>query len=424
MMVEENTKEDRQWKEQKIEQYLEEYRQKLGSRATLDSKPGPVEGIEDILEEFRAGSSPQQTTPEQTTPEPTTPEQTTPEPTTPGPVSPAPAPSEQPEGSTWLPDKISEEELNNFDTGDLLGGSRDVPEGTTESESAQLYERATILVLESIHRAEKDQPPDVEEGKRIVQQMDDLISKDSGLLLAAMDRIQEFAVSTHCVNVAILGVRIARSLNYSDEGKMKVGLAALLHEIGVVKLSRRMVHERGKVDQEVRNRPVYSAEILEKLGSEYDWLVQTVRQVYEREDGTGFPLGIKGQDIREEAKILGIVDVLEACIHERPYRRAMTGYQLFHELTSGANQRFASRIVKALLKCFSLYPYNEYVVLNTGEIGKVIEVSETNLLRPKLKMLFDVKGEPFEDQPELDLESTPSRNINKAITYHQLPATK
>ena len=404
MMVEGNTKEDRQWKEQKIEQYLEEYRQELGSRATLDSKPSPVEGIEDILEEFRARSSPQQLTPEPTTPEPTTPG--------------------QPKSSNWLPDKISEEELNNFDTGDLLGGSRDVPEGTTESESAQLYERATILVLESIHRAEKDQPPDVEEGKRMVQQMDDLISKDSGLLLAATDRIQAFAVSTHCVNVAILGVRIARSLNYSDEGKMKVGLAALLHEIGVVKLSRRMVHERGKVDQEVRNRPVYSAEILEKLGSEYDWLVQTVRQVYEREDGSGFPLGIKGQDIREEAKILGIVDVLEACIHERPYRRAMTGYQLFHELTSGANQRFASRIVKALLKCFSLYPYNEYVLLNTGEIGKVIEVSETNILRPKLKMLFDVKGEPFEDQPELDLESTPSRNINKAITYHQLPATK
>ena len=409
MMVVGNTKEDRHRKEQKIEQYLEEYRQELGSRATLDSKPGPVEGIEDILEEFRARSSPQPVTPEPATPEPATPEPATPE---------------QPKGSTWLPDQISEEELNNFDSGDLLEGDRDVPEGTTESESAQLYQRATVLVLESIHRAEKDQPPDVEEGKRMVQQMDDLISKDSGLLLAATDRIQAFAVSTHCVNVAILGVRIARSLNYSDEGKMKVGLAALLHEIGVVKLSRRMVHERGKVDQEVRNRPVYSAEILEKLGSEYDWLVQTVRQVYEREDGTGFPLGIKGQDIREEAKILGIVDVLEACIHERPYRRAMTGYQLFHELTTGANQRFASRIVKALLKCFSLYPYNEYVLLNTGEIGKVIEVSETNLLRPKLKMLFDVKGEPFEDQPELDLESTPSRNINEAITYHQLPATQ
>ena len=407
-MVEGNSEEDRLLKEQKIEQYLQEYRQKLGSLETLNSKSTPVEGIEDILDEFRARSLPQQATPEQPTPE--------------QPVS---------TGETWLPDRISEEELNDFDARDLLEAQLEVDiEGVRENSeevpdsSAQLYERATVLVLESILRAEKDQPPDVEAVKRVVQQMDDSISKDSSLMLAATDRIQDFAVSTHCVNVAILGLRIAQSLNYSEESKMKVGLAALLHEIGVVKLSRRMVHERGKVDQEVRNRPVYSAEILERLGSEYDWLVQTVRQVYEREDGTGFPLGLKGKDIREEAKILGIVDVLEACIHERPYRRAMTGYQLFHELTSGATGRFAGRIVKALLKCFSLYPYNEYVLLNTGEIGKVVEINETNLLRPKLKMLYDSSGKPLEDGPEVDLESNPSRYIHKAITYHQLPASR
>lgn len=413
-MVEGNPEEDRRHKEQKIEQYLEEYRRKLGSQEKLNSKPIPVEGIEDILDEFRARSAPEPAVPEQPTPEQPVPDQ--PEST----------------GETWLPDRISEEELNAFDSGDLLEAEleadpevfRGVSGEIADSNSAPLYERATILVLESIGRAEKDQPPDVEEGNRLVQEMDDSISKDSSLLLAATDRIQEFAVSTHCVNVAILGLRIAQSLNYSEESKMKVGLAALLHEIGVVKLSRRMVHERGKVDQEVRYRPVYSAEILEKLGSEYDWLVQTVRQVYEREDGTGFPLGLKGKDIREEAKILGIVDVLEACIHERPYRRAMTGYQLFHELTSATNQRFAGRIVKALLKCFSLYPYNEYVLLNTGEIGKVIEVHETNLLRPRLKMLYDVNGKPLEDEPELDLESNPSRNIQKAITYHQLPGSR
>ena len=320
-MVEGNSQKDRQWKEQKIEQYLEEYRQKLGSRKTLDSKPSPVEGIEDILEEFRARFSLQQPTPEQPIPEQPAPEQ---------PIS---------SSETWLPDKISEEELNDFDSGDLLEGNlevdleanRGISGEVPDNETVQLYESATILVLESILRAEKDQPPEVEEGKRVVQQMDDLISKNSSLLLAATDRIQTFAVSTHCVNVAILGLRIAQSLNYSEESKMKVGLAALFHEIGVVKLARRMVHERGKVEQEVRHRPVYSAEILEKLGSEYDWLVQTVRQVYEREDGTGSPLGLKGKDIREEAKILGIVDVFEACIHERPYRRALTGYQLFHD---------------------------------------------------------------------------------------------
>ena len=392
-MVEEKTTEEG-WKKEKIEEYLEEYRQELGSQQTLYAETEAVKGIGDILEEFRARSSPQEATVEQ-----------------PGETS-----------ETWLPDKISQEELNDFQSRDFLEGQRESPQGAADNETSQLYESATVLVLESICRAEKNQLPDVEQVKLLVQRMDASMSDDSALLLAATDRMQEFAVSTHCVNVTILGLRIAKTLKYSEEERVKVGLAAFLHEIGVVKIAKRLVHQRGEVGQEVRKRPIYSAEILSKLGPEYAWLVETVRQVYEREDGTGFPDGLKGKEIREEGKILGIADVLEACIHERPYRRALTGYQLFHELTSGATKRFADRIVKAVLKSFSLYPFNEYVLLNTGEIGKVIEVNTTNLLRPKLKMLYDSDGKPFREQREVDLVSNPSRHITKAITYSQLPS--
>ncbi len=392
-MVQEKTTANRS-KEQKIEEYLEEYRQKLGSQQRLYSGREAVDGIEDILQEFRASSSQQTATVEQ----------------------------RQDTSETCLPDIISEEELNEFESRDFLKGKTDSPEGEAENETVEVYEGATLYVLESICEAEKDQPPDVERGIQFVQRMDELMSKNSSLLLAATNRLQEFAVSTHCVNVAILALRIAEKLDYSEQERIKVGLAALLHEIGVVKIARRVVHQRGEVGQEVRQRPVYSAEILKKLGSEYAWLVETVEQVYEREDGTGVPKGLKGEEICEEAKVLGLADVLEACIHERPYRRALTGYQLFHELTSGATRGFADRIVKAALKGFSLYPFNEYVLLNTGEIAKVIEVNPGNLLRPKIQMLYDSQGKPFKDERELDLVITPSRHITKAITYSQLPA--
>ncbi|MCZ6486297.1 MAG: HD domain-containing protein, partial [Acidobacteria bacterium] len=386
-MVQERTTANRS-KEQKIEEYLEEYRQKLGSQQRLYSGREAVDGIEDILEEFRKSSSQQAATVEQ----------------------------RQDTSETCLPDIISEEELNEFESRDFLKGKRDSPEGEAENETVEVYEGATLFVLESICEAEKDHLPDVERGIQLVQRIDELMSKNSSLLLAATNRLQEFAVSTHCVNVAILALRIAEKLDYSEKERIKVGLAALLHEIGVVKIARRVVHQRGEVGQEVRQRPVYSAEILKKLGSEYAWLVETVGQVYEREDGTGVPKGLKGEEIREEAKVLGLADVLEACIHERPYRRALTGYQMFHELTSGATRRFADRIVKAALKGFSLYPFNEYVLLNTGEIAKVIEVNPGNLLRPKIQMLYDSQGKPFKDERELDLVITPSRHITKAIT--------
>lgn len=393
VMVQERTTANRS-KEQKIEEYLEEYRQKLGPQQRLYSGREAVDGIEDILQEFRASSSQEAATVEQ----------------------------RQDTSETCLPDIISEEELNEFESRDFLKGKRDSPEGEAENETVEVYEGATRFVLESICEAEKDQPPDVERGIQFVQRMDELMSKNSSLLLAATNRLQEFAVSTHCVNVAILALRIAEKLDYSEKERIKVGLAALLHEIGVVKIARRVVHQRGEVGQEVRQRPVYSAEILKKLGSEYAWLVETVGQVYEREDGMGVPKGLKGEEICEEAKVLGLADVLEACIHERPYRRALTGYQLFHELTSGATRRFADRIVKAALKGFSLYPFNEYVLLNTGEIAKVIDVNPGNLLRPKIQMLYDSQGKPFKDEQELDLVITPSRHITKAITYSQLPA--
>ena len=392
-MVQEKTTANRS-KEQKIEEYLEEYRQKLGSQQRLYSDREAVDGIEDILEDFRASSAQQ------------------------------PASEEQREDTSEnsLPDKISNEELNEFESQDFLKGKRDSPEGEAENETEDLYEGATLFVLEAICEAEKNQLPDVERGIQLVQRIDGLMSKNSSLLLAATNRLQEFAVSTHSVNVAILGLRIAENMDYSQKERIKVGLAALLHEIGVVKISRQLLHQRGEVDQQVRLRPVYSAEILRMLGSEYAWLVETVGQVYEREDGTGCPKGLKGEEIREEAQILGIADVLEACIHERPYRRALTGYQLFHELTSGATRRFADNIVKAALKSFSLYPFNEYVLLNTGEIAKVIDVNPGNLLRPKIQMLYDSEGKPFKKERELDLVITPSRHITRAITYSQLPA--
>ena len=332
------------------------------------------------------------------------------------------SPPETPAGSAIsLVDKLTEEEREVFDHQNSLAGKKDLIEGEIEDETVGLYEKATNLVLEAIHQAAKGQSPDVEGVSQLVERMVDSLSSDSDLLLAATDRAQKFAVSTHCVNVAILGLRVAQTLNYPREKQIKVGLAALLHEVGVVKLTSHLVHQTGQVSSEVRQRPVYSAEILKSLGSEYNWLVETVRQVYERENGSGLPLGLTGKDIREEAKILGITDVLEACIHERPYRGALTGYELIYALTTTENQSFSDHIIKALLKSFSLYPYNEYVILNTGEIGQVIEVNPNNLLRPRIKILYDGEGAPSEEHREIDLRSISSQYITKAIVYSSLP---
>ncbi len=128
-----------------------------------------------------------------------------------------------------------------------------------------------------------------------------------------------------------------------------------------------------------------------------------------------------GEKVREEAQILGIVDVFEACIHDRPYRKALTGYQLLEELTRGDTNTFSDHIVKGLVRSFSLYPYNEYVLLNTDELAQVVDINPQKLSRPVIKILYDKQGKPLSEPRETDLAEHPSLFISKAVTYPELP---
>ncbi|MFQ5930697.1 MAG: HD-GYP domain-containing protein, partial [Acidobacteriota bacterium] len=224
-------------------------------------------------------------------------------------------------GETPLIDKISEEELEEFDPRGAQEG-KVVLESEVRDQAIGLYKTATAYALESIHWAQESKPPAIAQGEQLVKRMIDSIGNSSALLLLATDRRQEFAVGTHSVNVTILSVRIAQTLKYDLQKQRRLGLAALLHEIGIGWIPDKLLRQAGKVSKRVRQRSVYSAEILKKLCPDYPWLAITAGQVYEREDGSGFPRGLKGGEILEEAKILGIADVFEACIHDRPYRKA------------------------------------------------------------------------------------------------------
>ena len=317
-------------------------------------------------------------------------------------------------------EKISEQELEEFQP-EEVNKARGRVQAEVATEMLNLYKTATSYVLESIRCVQEEKSLDVKRGEQLARSMVDSIVDSSALLMLATDRVQQFTVSTHSVNVAILSIRLAQTLNYSLEDQVRVGLAALLHEIGVAWLPERLLHATGQVSSEVRQRPVYGAKILGHLKPPFDWIVQIVGQIYEREDGSGFPLGLAGKEIREEAKILSIMDVFEACIHDRPYRNALTGYQLLEELTHDDTKSFSDRIIKALLNSFSLYPYNEYVLLNSKELARVVEVNPTNSFRPLVQILYDSNGVELEEPRETDLAQSSLLFITQAISYHELP---
>jgi HD-GYP domain-containing protein (c-di-GMP phosphodiesterase class II) len=321
--------------------------------------------------------------------------------------------------------RVEEEVRDGEGSGTFPVDPVEVQPETTAATEGSVYQRALDYVLRSIREFNEGDHPDLRMGESLVGEFASSLRQGNTLLLEATARDREFSVSGHSVNVTVLALKLAETLGWNADKVQRVGLAALIHEIGVTRLPTGLTYDESPLANDelspLRRRPAFSAQLLSGAPPEYDWLATVVGQVYEREDGSGFPLGLKGNEISEEAKVIGLADFFESCIHMRPYRAPLTGYQTLFELTTNHAARFSDRIVKALIKSFSLYPYNECVVLDNGEIGRVIDINPEKLSRPIVDILFDDEDTLTVEPRTVDLAVESERYISKAISLQALP---
>jgi len=293
-------------------------------------------------------------------------------------------------------------------------------------EGAALYKEAFVFLNDAIHAAQRSERIAMGTGYEICQRLCASMASDKSLMMLATDRTSTFSFRQHSVNVAVLGSRIAQTLGLPQERQARLCLAGMLHDLGSVKLPKKLTskHSGFSSDErkEMQRRPVYSAEFMAGYPG-YEWLPGVVLQVYERENGSGYPYGIRSKDICEESRILGVADVFEACIHRRPQRAAMTGYRALEVITSEADS-YGERTTKAMIRSFSVYPFNELVVLNTGEIGKVIDISAENPLRPTVRIMYSVERKELASPRVVDMAHNSQFWITSAITPDELPTVR
>jgi HD-GYP domain-containing protein (c-di-GMP phosphodiesterase class II) len=301
------------------------------------------------------------------------------------------------------------------------------PEYLTEhdvrKEGAILYREAFVFLSSAIQAAEKGDRIAMDVGFDIAKRFVSSLYTDKSLMMLATDRTTIFSFRQHSVNVAIIGTRIAQTLRLPEDRQVRVCLAGMLHDLGNVKLPRKLTSKHSGFTaserSEMQRRPVYSAEMASGYTG-YEWLPKIILQVYERENGSGYPYGIRSKEISEESRILGVADIFEACIHRRPQRAAMTGYRALEVITAEFDS-FGERTTKAMIRSFSVYPFNELVVLNTGEIGKVIDINAENPLRPIVRLIYSVDRVEMRNPRVVDLARNSQLWITSAITPDELP---
>lgn len=227
-------------------------------------------------------------------------------------------------------------------------------------------------------------------------------------------------LAQHSLNSAILATIVGQEVGLVGDDLDWLCLAALLHEVGCVRLPEGLLQSSGDIGDEgrelIRRRPEFSHEIIRKLAPDYSEAAEIALQVHERPDGSGYPKGLKGDEISLEAQILGAVEVFEALTHSRPYRESpQAASEAVKYLLDSSNTHFLDRVLKALIAKVGLYPVGSYVLLSTDEIALVLEHREANLMRPLLAVVTDRTGKPLPAPRITDPMLNPQIHIKSSV---------
>ena len=188
-----------------------------------------------------------------------------------------------------------------------------------------------------------------------LQEVSRALEQSSLSVIAAMSATLEQRdpyTAGHQMRVAHLSTEIAGRLGWSHKRIEGLRLGALIHDIGKISVPAEILNRPGKLsDAEmaiIRTHPTVGGEILE--GITLPWPIrEMVLQHHERIDGSGYPAGLKGDAIVEEAKILAAADVMEAITSHRPYRPSLGVEKGIEELRRGRGTLYEPAVVDACL---------------------------------------------------------------------------
>lgn len=194
----------------------------------------------------------------------------------------------------------------------------------------------------------------------------------------------------HCVNVAFYSMLIATWLGLSDKEVNEVIQAGLLHDIGKVKISDKILNKKGKLTNEefniIKNHTILGYEMLNKI-DDINYEIKNVALLHhERIDGSGYPFNMSVDSIGLYAKIVAVADVFDAMTSDRVYRKKKTPFDAFEMFKTTGVGIFDPTIINTFIKNISPYYTGINVILNNGKKGRIIYIPPQNVLNPVIEV--------------------------------------
>lgn len=195
----------------------------------------------------------------------------------------------------------------------------------------------------------------------------------------------------HCVNVAALSILQGMSLGMNQRKLYKLGMGALLHDIGKVFIAKDIISKPGALtDNEYEQMKQHSTLGSDYLRKQWEMPAESIVAVlthHERYDGTGYPLRLPSNKQTQEGKIIAVSDVYDALTSQRPYRIALSPSEAIEHIMGNSGLLFDPETVTTFMKRIVPYPIGSKIVLSNGLRGVVVQNNSSGLMRPKIQII-------------------------------------
>jgi len=192
-----------------------------------------------------------------------------------------------------------------------------------------------------------------ERNKKQVQELRDTYQ---GLILILRQFISnDQYTENHCYRVSIYAAKIASYMHFNSDQIEDVRSAALLHDLGKLEISRNLLHKAARLTdkeyQNIKSHVEKGAQILKPVDGPLQRIIPIILGHHEHYDGSGY-YESQGEGIPIESRVLAVADVYDSLISDRPYRKAMSPYEVKEIIENGAGTDFDPKVVQAFLQAF------------------------------------------------------------------------
>ncbi|MBP3459645.1 MAG: HD domain-containing protein [Lachnospiraceae bacterium] len=254
------------------------------------------------------------------------------------------------------------------DNGDILV----VMEGKTHEDAAAIFEAVKRDVEKFF---EKDNPVQVEYGIAVKEREDVTMERvlsdartsmqnkkmlrDNSASSSLVDSLKQtlsesdYETEEHVERTREMAARLGKAMNLSDSDIGKLELLAVLHDIGKVAIPHHVLVKKGKLNDEefkIMQQHTIKGYRIAKSSPELGDIAECILSHHEKWDGTGYPNGLKGEEIPLLARIISAVDSHDVMVHNRPYHQAMPEEDAIKELRRCAGTQFDPHIVEVFTR--------------------------------------------------------------------------